>query len=171
MPELGEVRKGKEIGFRGRVKFIWSACRVCGKERWAVLEKGKPSHSRCKSCYGDYCRRKWSERRGVNNPRWKGGRMRSVDGYIKILLQPSDFFYPMCDDRGYVYEHRLLIAKGLGRCLNTTEVVHHLNGIRNDNRPSNLVLLPDTKHRRVLAAKAKRIQQLEALLKQQGQLC
>lgn len=107
---------------------------------------------------------------GEHNPNWKGGRWKDTKGYISIKLQPDDFFYSMARDDGYVMEHRLVMAKTLGRCLKPSEVVHHLNGIPDDNRLKNLVVLSSKKHSLVLQAKAKRIQELEALLNNQHQL-
>jgi hypothetical protein len=46
-------------------------------------------------------------------------------------------------DGKHVYEHRWLIEQKLGRKLLPTEQVHHRNGIRDDNRLSNLELCRD----------------------------
>lgn len=80
-----------------------------------------------------------------NNPRWKGGKSKHTEGYI-LILKPN---HPFCDSRGYVFEHRLMMEKKIGRYLKPKERVHHLNGIKNDNRPENLIYFPDeSKHQR-----------------------
>jgi len=77
--------------------------------------------------------------RGEKNPRWKGGRTKSADGYI-LVKQPNHPHASKRDRR--VLEHRLVVEAHLGRYLEPWEVVHHINGIKDDNRLENLELLP-----------------------------
>lgn len=84
--------------------------------------------------------------RGEQNPAWKGSRKTGQDEYIETLLTPGDFFYPMARSDGYVLEHRLVMARHLGRCLHDWEVVHHKNELKDDNRIENLELSTFSDH-------------------------
>jgi len=85
---------------------------------------------------------------GKKNNNWKGGR-RKVNGYITICLPPDSFFISMTHKNdNIIKEHRLIMAKYLGRCLKSWEVVHHKNNIKDDNRIENLELIEnDSKHK------------------------
>jgi hypothetical protein len=80
--------------------------------------------------------------KGARHNRWKGGRNYDGQGYIKIW-NPE---HPFCNNHGYVLEHRLIMEKYLGRYLNESEVVHHKNEIRDDNRLENLQLMSKEDH-------------------------
>lgn len=77
--------------------------------------------------------------KGSNNPQWKGGRKYHSDGYI-LIHKPE---HPFADVKGYVLEHRLVMEKHIGRYLKPEEVVHHINGVCDDNRIENLKLFPN----------------------------
>lgn len=67
-----------------------------------------------------------------------------ADGYVS-LMRPE---HPNATKDGYVLEHRLVMETHLGRTLEAHEDVHHLNGIRHDNRPENLVVQTHSEHLR-----------------------
>lgn len=146
MPNIDDIKVGKTLGYSPNAgnKHIWLACEKCGKERWVVLRKGLP---KTKLCYR--CTRPTSESRsGPKSHFWKGGR-RYKDRYIELWISPDDFFHPMATKLHRVQEHRLVMAKHLGRCLHPWEIVHHKNGIRDDNRIENLELLSDLGHKQL----------------------
>jgi len=87
-------------------------------------------------------------KKGVR-PRNFKGRVKSIKGYWRVF-SPD---HPMKDCHQYVYEHRLVMERKIGRLLLPEEVVHHINGIKDDNRPENLMLFSSEsdheKHHRV----------------------
>lgn len=73
---------------------------------------------------------------------WKGGRV-NEHGYIYTYV-PN---HPLASSKGYVAEHRLVMENQLCQYLSKYDEVHHINGIRNDNRIENLVCLSRAQHR------------------------
>ena len=71
---------------------------------------------------------------GPKNPAWKGGRKKS-GGYI-FIWSPH---HPYAGKSGYVKENRLVVEKHIGRFLKPEESCHHINGIKDDNRPEKLM--------------------------------
>ena len=114
---------------------------------------------RCRQCAGQF-------QRGSEHPNWKGGR-RNKDGYIYVL-KPG---YPRADNNGYVAEHIFIWETYYNKPLPKGWEVHHYNGIKNDNRPRNLFAKSKKQHRLIIPELQKKIQELEALLINQGQLC
>jgi hypothetical protein len=81
-------------------------------------------------------RRQVGERHGS----WKGGRVVVDGGYVWVHAMHAGPYASMANGSGYVPEHRLVMARHLGRPLVAGENVHHLNGKRDDNRLENLEL-------------------------------
>jgi transposase/uncharacterized protein (DUF1330 family) len=62
-------------------------------------------------------------------------------GYRVVRVDVDDPMRRMAQVNGYIAEHRLIMARYLGRSLRPNETVHHINGNRTDNRVANLQLL------------------------------
>lgn len=177
MPQLGETRVNEKSQ-----KFIWVACKNCGLERWNLIVRGKPVSELCRVCNAKA--RQYLTKGKSGNPNWKskvGQRYFTQRGYIIQKLDKDDFFYPMADARGWIREHRLIMARTLGRNLHPWEIIHHKNRIKDDNRIENLQLASDDGHRatinlqnkiKILEAKLnekeKKIKELEAFLSRKG---
>lgn len=75
---------------------------------------------------------------GKDSKAWKGGASRHDKGYI-LVHQPG---HHRASKKGYVYEHILVAEQKEGRPIRRHEPVHHLNEVRDDNRPENLKVMP-----------------------------
>lgn len=107
----------------------WNKGIETGVEPW---NKGK------KNPYSQETLKKMSRFTGNKHWRYKG--IMKHQGYI-LLHRPN---HPFCDRNGYVKRSRLVMEKHLGRYLLPTEVIHHINHIRNDDRFKNLMLFPSS---------------------------
>lgn len=77
---------------------------------------------------------------GANNHNWKGYTWRG--GYIAINKKD----HPNATKDGYVMEHRIVMENHIGRYLRRNEDVHHINGVKHDNRIENLMLMTKSEH-------------------------
>ena len=159
MPQLGEVERAGNLGYKGNLsqKYIWVACVDCGKERWVSFYR---SPKRC-----SICSFRLHQFRGLPS---RANKHYDKGGYVLVGLKSDDFFYPMVNSAGLVREHRLVMAEHLGINLHLWEIVHHKNGVRDDNRIENLQLVSDDKHNQItilenrIAFLEKRVTLLEA---------
>jgi hypothetical protein len=106
-------------------------CAHCGQgfyaARWQLLEEPGRQPVYCsKPC-------KYAAMR-LNGP---GYEYRRQDGYIQVYY-PT---HPDAPKSGWMLKHRVVAEAKYGRRLARAEHVHHLNGIKDDNRPENLEVL------------------------------
>lgn len=73
---------------------------------------------------------------GILHGCWRGGVTTDPEGYVWEWC-PDD---PRAKNGRYMRQHVLVMERHLGRKLRRGEFVHHINGIRSDNRIENLEL-------------------------------
>jgi hypothetical protein len=83
---------------------------------------------------------------------WNGGVGTTSKGY-KTIKAPA---HHRADKKGYVLEHILIFEKETGIAVPKNCCVHHLNGIKNDNRIENLCLMTHSAHTKLHHIGAKR---------------
>lgn len=103
-------------------------CRCsCGREK--EVDAGGLNRGTSKSC--------GHTRRSEENWNWQGGVTKNKAGYMLVKSKGHPRAHP---NGSYILEHHLVMEKHLDRYLVKGENIHHLNGIRDDNRIENLEL-------------------------------
>lgn len=136
------------IAFEGTAggHTIWRCKCRCGNE--TIVRNGNLQSGSVRSC-GCLTRRT-----GEQSPNWQNGFTISTHGYKHILTSDSN------RTNRYEPEHRLVMAKVLGRPLTSDEVVHHINRDKTDNRPENLQVLSRQEHAALHAAEDRRAMEI-----------
>ena len=151
------------------------SCQICGKEfeitpawarggrrkycsrqcNWKASLRGKRVGVRHTEASKQKMRDNGQKPTGPRSHAWKGGRFLDQHGYVSVAVstltgRAQELGEAMAPKhhkgRPYVREHRLVMATMLDRPLEPHEVVHHQNGVKDDNRPANLFLRDQSSH-------------------------
>lgn len=143
----------------GSDKKVLLVCDECGKENSTTYHnymlaqrnpnrKGETYCKRCASIKSGLAKR-GKKLKGGPRPQiwgdkhhsWLGGRFVTSDGYINIHTGSP---------KKYRKEHLIVVEEFIGRSLLPHEIVHHIDGNKQNNKISNLCLLKDAQqHRQV----------------------
>lgn len=111
-------------------------CKICGKEfyaaRWQLDDTVNNQGVYCSRA----CKYKGLE---IDGP---GSRRKRWDGYIEVYYPK----HPDASKSGWMLEHRLVAEKKYDRRIDQREHVHHINGIKDDNRPENVEVIDPSVH-------------------------
>jgi hypothetical protein len=132
-------------------KYREEICPVCKQLRFVKARSVVKKNRDCRKCA--------TTKSHYDNPRigraenhynWKGGINLNKQGYVVEYVKKSNLYFSMAANShragGYILQHRLVMAKHLGRCLEPFEVVHHINGNKQNNKIENLRLTNRNSH-------------------------
>lgn len=120
-------------------KYCSNSCKNKGQlglHRGKEIQKGQHLSPRTQFKIGQPC------------PNFKGGH-KSKTGYFYIW-KPN---HPSAEKKGYINRSILVIEEKIGRFLTDNERVHHINEIKDDDRPENLEVLTEKEHKSLHAHK------------------
>lgn len=136
MPNIGDIET------RGmRKRYIWVECPDCHKQRWKDLYSY--THNPLGLCPKCHDRRNVLLRYGNLDNEFM-----VLDGYV-LVISPNQN-RPRLQNRR-IKRAILVLESKLGRLLNSDEVPHHINCIKADDRPENLIVLTRKEHSRLHA--------------------
>lgn len=124
-------------------------CQICHRTFYKA-----PSEIRESNLCSIECRNKWLSQRNVEIMNVTG---HSEGHKAPHLTELNCLRNPFCSISNKVFEvndinskkYRSIVEKHIGRKLVSNEVVHHINGIKTDNRIENLMIMSNAEHHRL----------------------
>lgn len=112
------------------------------KRKKSEAMKGDKNHNYGKKFSEEHKRKIGEAQKGEKHWNWKGGQITSSQGYVLVLMPE----HPRARKDGYIKRARLVAEKKLGRYLYPSEITHHKNEIRDDDRPEKIEVMTRGKH-------------------------
>lgn len=140
-------------------------CELCNTDHDGLFESGRFCSLKCRCTFSSR-KNKEQQKRKVKETfklkyftQWCVKELPKVyptkvdDGIVKIISRYVDtsngYVKLYLSDKSVIEEHRYVMEQHLGRELETTEVVHHINENKLDNRLENLEVLDSREHVRL----------------------
>lgn len=124
----------KSYYIKGR-KHYKGKCDFCGKEYDGIGKKYCSHRCSTTASWKNGSIRSNIGLVGSKSLHWRGGRA-IRNGYVFVYVGSGK----------YLGEHRIVMEKNLGRKLTQNEQIHHINGIKTDNRLENLQIVVKKVH-------------------------
>lgn len=145
---------------------VTRTCETCGKAFGTKRSENAKSNHGVRFC-SKACQGIGQTTRGTGREHNGRGVTINRQGYC-LVYEPG--FPGSSASNGRALEHRVVAAQRLGRPLLPTEQVHHINGVKTDNRSENLAVLDPAAHTLITLSEAglrrasaqRRIRELEA---------
>lgn len=137
MIECGGGKVRQQITYRGKPHnkyFMETKCANCGIDTLCdVSNYGKSKNHFCSNeCRYEYTKKKHDGNRHIKK--------RPGGDYHVLVLKHG---HHRSNNHGQVYEHILVAEEKLNRKIKSCEKIHHINCVKNDNRPENLYVCKD----------------------------
>ena len=157
-PKEGEISKWSQWDRARKIKDN-VRCTQCG----TLVHWRRNKSQLCNRCSG-------MNNRGEKASGWNGGRILDNGGYIRVFHPEPHHRKLKVGATGYVHEHVLVWEASNNTIIPDGYHIHHLNGIKTDNRPKNLTCIAPKNHGgwTYIQSLQKRIRELEDIITVQG---